>query len=541
MKKVLLALGIKQLEAALYKSINKLDDFEVVDNTIHKDGLIEKMKSRDDIDLVITIDSLTGYDQENVSEDLLKTMQEVRILSSKTRVLLILDGSKVDKSFIHSLINLGIYDFLITENSLTLKEILNLVEKPNAYADIVKFLPQARAGLNKKPIYQIEEDDTYSKKQVIPIEEDQEVDTQENLSTKQEIGKPSILEGFRKFIKKDKPSMPSRFAKKESQPEEIEVKPRNNRIDRLKLVKQEVEEPKEEVSLNLDLPSPVLTPPEPSPESINPPIQPNFTQAPIVTTPTKPKISPKPKKKPKPKLTQNRDLRTLVRVNKIIGYFGLSEGLGTTSLCFGEALELSRDYKVLYIELNEETPSLPIRLDLFNDSYGLDKIFLNLQNRDAIDMRINIDKSIIKNAYTNLDFLFFSKEFIYDIFSYQNNKKITKDNVNLEDIGSLLSEIMAMSEYDFILLDGLSLNHKNREAVYKGLLACHEVNIVINQDPAVLIYTLNKLGRIYSQGFNRPFSYILNNYNKDNKEVKLGDVEDMFKGAGIPYKEIIVK
>ena len=541
MKKVLLALGIKQLEAALYKSINKLDDFEVVDNTIHKDGLIEKMKSRDDIDLVITIDSLTGYDQENVSEDLLKTMQEVRILSSKTRVLLILDGSKVDKSFIHSLINLGIYDFLITENSLTLKEILNLVEKPNAYADIVKFLPQARASLNKKPIYQIEEDDTYSKKQVIPIEEDPEVDTQGNLSNKQEIGKPSILDGFRKFIKKDKPPMPSRFAKKESQPEEIEVKPRNNRIDRLKLVKQEVEEPKEEVSLNLDLPSPVLTPPEPIPEPINPPIQPNFTQAPIVATPTKPKISPKPKKKPKPKLTQNQDLRTLVRVNKIIGYFGLSEGLGTTSLCFGEALELSRDYKVLYIELNEETPSLPIRLDLFNDSYGLEKIFLNLQNRNAIDMRVNIDKSIIKNAYTNLDFLFFSKEFIYDIFSYQNNKKITKDNVNLEDIGSLLSEIMAMSEYDFILLDGLSLNHKNREAVYKGLLACHEVNIVINQDPAVLIYTLNKLGRIYSQGFNRPFSYILNNYNKDNKEVGLGDVEDMFKGAGIPYKEIIVK
>lgn len=541
MKKVLLALGIKQLEAALYKSINKLDDFEVVDNTIHKDGLIEKMKSRDDIDLVITIDSLTGYDQENVSEDLLKTMQEVRILSSKTRVLLILDGSKVDKSFIHSLINLGIYDFLITENSLTLKEILSLVEKPNAYADIVKFLPQARAGLNKKPVYQIEEDDTYSKKQVIPIEEDQEVDTQENLSTKQEIGKPSILEGFRKFIKKDKPPMPSRFAKKESQPEEIEVKPRNNRIDRLKLVKQEVEEPKEEVSLNLEVPSPVLTPPEPIPEPINPPIQPNFTQAPIVTTPTKPKITQKPKKKTKPKLNQNQDLRTLVRVNKIIGYFGLSEGLGTTSLCFGEALELSRDYKVLYIELNEETPSLPIRLDLFNDSYGLEKIFLNLQNRNAIDMRVNIDKSIIKNAYTNLDFLFFSKEFIYDIFSYQNNKKITKDNVNLEDIGSLLSEIMAMSEYDFILLDGLSLNHKNREAVYKGLLACHEVNIVINQDPAVLIYTLNKLGRIYSQGFNRPFSYILNNYNKDNKEVKLGDVEEMFKGAGIPYKEIIVK
>lgn len=541
MKKVLLALGIKQLEAALYKSINKLDDFEVVDNTIHKDGLIEKMKSRDDIDLVITIDSLTGYDQENVSEDLLKTMQEVRILSSKTRVLLILDGSKVDKSFIHSLINLGIYDFLITENSLTLKEILSLVEKPNAYADIVKFLPQARTSLNKKPVYQIEEDDTYSKKQVIPIEESPEVNTQEDDLIKQEIGKPSILEGFRKFIKKDKQAMPSRFAKKESQPEETEVKPRNNRIDRLKLVKQEAEEPKEEVSLNLEVPSPVLTPPEPIPEPIDPPIQPNFTQAPIVTTPTKPKISPKPKKKPKPKLTQNRDLRTLVRVNKIIGYFGLSEGLGTTSLCFEEALELSRDYKVLYIELNEETPSLPIRLDLFNDSYGLDKIFLNLQNRDAIDMRINIDKSIIKNAYTNLDFLFFSKEFIYDIFSYQNNKKITKDNVNLEDIGSLLSEIMAMSEYDFILLDGLSLNHKNREAVYKGLLACHEVNIVINQDPAVLIYTLNKLGRIYSQGFNRPFSYILNNYNKDNKEVKLGDVEDMFKGAGIPYKEIIVK
>lgn len=541
MKKVLLALGIKQLEAALYKSINKLDDFEVVDNTIHKDGLIEKMKLRDDIDLVITIDSLTGYDQENVSEDLLKTMQEVRILSSKTRVLLILDGSKVDKSFIHSLINLGIYDFLITENSLTLKEILSLVEKPNAYADIVKYLPQARTGLNKKPVYQIEEDDTYSKKQVIPIEEDQEVDTQENLSTKQEIGKPSILEGFRKFIKKDKPPMPSRFAKKESQPEEIEVKPRNNRIDRLKLVKQEIEEPKKEVSLNLDLPSPVLTPPEPIPEPINPPIQPNFNQAPIVATPTKHKITQKPKKKPKPKLTKNQDLRTLVRVNKIIGYFGLSEGLGTTSLCFGEALELSRDYKVLYIELNEETPSLPIRLDLFNDSYGLDKIFLNLQNRDAIDMRVNIDKSIIKNAYNNLDFLFFSKEFIYDIFSYQNNKKITKDNANLEDIGSLLSEIMAMSEYDFILLDGLSLNHKNREAVYKGLLACHEVNIVINQDPAVLIYTLNKLGRIYSQGFNRPFSYILNNYNKDNKEIKLGDVEDMFKGAGIPYKEIIVK
>lgn len=541
MKKVLLALGIKQLEAALYKSINKLDDFEVVDNTIHKDGLIEKMKSRDDIDLVITIDSLTGYDQENVSEDLLKTMQEVRILSSKTRVLLILDGSKVDKSFIHSLINLGIYDFLITENSLTLKEILNLVEKPNAYADIVKFLPQARAGLNKKPVYQIEEDDTYSKKQVIPIEEDLEINTQEDLSTKQEIGKPSILEGFRKFIKKDKPPIPSRFAKKESQPEEIEVKPRNNRIDRLKLVKQEVEEPKEEVSLNIDLPSLVLTPPEPIPEPINPPIQPNFNQAPIVATPTKPKITQKPKKKPKPKLTKNQDLRTLVRVNKIIGYFGLSEGLGTTSLCFGEALELSRDYKVLYIELNEETPSLPIRLDLFNDSYGLDKIFLNLQNRDAIDMRVNIDKSIIKNAYNNLDFLFFSKEFIYDIFSYQNNKKITKDNVNLEDIGSLLSEIMAMSEYDFILLDGLSLNHKNREAVYKGLLACHEVNIVINQDPAVLIYTLNKLGRIYNQGFNRPFSYILNNYNKDNKEIKLGDVEDMFKGAGVPYKEIIVK
>lgn len=541
MKKVLLALGIKQLEAALYKSINKLDDFEVVDNTIHKDGLIEKMKSRDDIDLVITIDSLTGYDQENVSEDLLKTMQEVRILSSKTRVLLILDGSKVDKSFIHSLINLGIYDFLITENSLTLKEILSLVEKPNAYADIVKFLPQARTSLNKKPVYQIEEDDTYSKKQVIPIEESPEVNTQEDDLIKQEIGKPSILEGFRKFIKKDKQAMPSRFAKKESQPKETEVKPRNNRIDRLKLVKQEVEEPKEEVSLNLEVPSPVLTPPEPIPEPIDPPIQPNFTQAPIVATPTKPKISPKPKKKPKPKLTQNQDLRTLVRVNKIIGYFGLSEGLGTTSLCFGEALELSRDYKVLYIELNEETPSLPIRLDLFNDSYGLDKIFLNLQNRDAIDMRINIDKSIIKNAYTNLDFLFFSKEFIYDIFSYQNNKKITKDNVNLEDIGSLLSEIMAMSEYDFILLDGLSLNHKNREAVYKGLLACHEVNIVINQDPAVLIYTLNKLGRIYSQGFNRPFSYILNNYNKDNKEVGLGDVEDMFKGAGIPYKEIIVK
>lgn len=130
MKKVLLAMNIPNLSQYIS---DRLEDYVFVDEAVYRDSIIKRI-SDTGADIVVILEGLQG------SIPMFNIIQRIRMEHSNTRIILICGKSKnINDNKKEKYINMGVYD-LIEADELQADNIIELIKKPNTYADAMALL-----------------------------------------------------------------------------------------------------------------------------------------------------------------------------------------------------------------------------------------------------------------------------------------------------------------------------------------------------------------------------------------------------------------
>lgn len=139
MYKIYLAINHKELENFIigHKSLiekNLKQEVEFVGRTVYREGVLPGIEDCSP-DLLILRESLPGKEQ------ITDLIYNIRVKSSKTRIIFITTDREVGDPFLGSLVNMGVYDLLIG-NKVDAKEMLKKIVFPNDISDVAYLMPK---------------------------------------------------------------------------------------------------------------------------------------------------------------------------------------------------------------------------------------------------------------------------------------------------------------------------------------------------------------------------------------------------------------
>lgn len=141
MIKIYLALGHKDLENFI-KSCKPVlenglkDKIEFVGEAVYREIVVQGISDTKP-DILLLRESLQG---ETPISDLI---YNIKITSSKTRIILLTGDRQVGDPLLASLVNMGVYDLLIG-NKVNTKEMLKKIVYPNEFSDVSMYAPKAK-------------------------------------------------------------------------------------------------------------------------------------------------------------------------------------------------------------------------------------------------------------------------------------------------------------------------------------------------------------------------------------------------------------
>lgn len=149
MIKIYLAIGHKDLENFIinHKSLLESglkDEVEFVGQAVYREAALQGVKDMKP-DIILLRESLQGKIQVS---DLIYNM---KLASSKTRVILLTGDRQVGDPFLASLVNIGVYD-LIIGNKVNTKEMLKRIVYPNEFSDVAKYAPKTSVDENTNKV-----------------------------------------------------------------------------------------------------------------------------------------------------------------------------------------------------------------------------------------------------------------------------------------------------------------------------------------------------------------------------------------------------
>ena len=492
-KRIIFAVGHKGFENKVSTALAEKypNEYEVVGIAAHKEAIVDLLKEKGKIDILIVYEGLKG----SLKADIFKIVIDIKTHFPDIRIIFIANKRTPGDINLAKLVLYNIYDIYVGE-SIKIDDMLDFIVKPREFKDVLHFVPNMDTNL-------------FSEEELRSMKESTE--KKEEIKEKDIVKKVEVItETVKEVIKK----------KSETEP----------------VVQQkQIPEPKQE-----EKPSP---PPvqEPKPEEVQPE-NPGLQKLSQEETEEIKELLEKAAQKHdmgrrdsdydyiyddtpgQPRHEQTRAVR-----QKVVSFYGAKSGVGTTVVALNTAVELANmGYRVIYIEMNPMTPCFPYWYDLFITENGLDYALTAVEtnNLHAIedniitkDKMLRMKSDVIDNYHKfpgKLEYLFFSDSYI---------RRVEKPGISMNSFKDLLFFMMYQKGYDFIILDLCSFGDPS---LTENLLMFSQVNcIVITQDVATIGYWLRFSSKFLNQGisFNNNFMsnnnsktiYIANRYFKDSK------------------------
>lgn len=522
-QKVLLAVGIKDLEQVLIKRLS--DNYRVADSVAtHKDIVLERIEYERP-QVVIILERLLG---DKPIEDLIL---DIRGSYPNTRIIFITSRENPRDPLLRTLVSYAVYD-LVMGKAVSIDAIEERLKHPNELKDVQQFVQRSDDIAIEQP--------NQSLKVSVPIEDTEDDIEFDEVEPEEE---PEKKQGFLKGI----------FGRKKKRKGIVEASDEDDRDsaeDTVVDIPESEPEPK-------PIPTPKVKPkpvPVPTPPKAQPPI-PNETvttpedkpynplanagtahtiNKPIKTPPPRPNAVPKKKPKPpipvqpvqkkpienpepaqptlvksppkqqKPKKSglfskgpQENSEKIKVNSNRIITFVSPTAGLGGTHVAFNAALKLADEgNKVLYIDGNSDYSSVDIMFQLGNWEQGIDRALMDIEHNGGSKISSNIlrikdlkqeaksqkDKTFIRLREplpNTLDFMFYSHEYQTLPEQYDVPKRRLRE---------LMMYLLTREQYDVIVVDSEPMG---TDGVDELLNISTKVYITITQNPA-LVGLLNR-------------------------------------------------
>lgn len=440
-QKILFAIGNRDAEDFIKdKLLNKSDEFEFVGNAVHKDMIIDLIKSNSP-DILILREGLDG------KQDIFSLAKNIKYNFTYVRIIFLSADRKVGDINLANLVSYQIYDIIVGSKT-NIEEIIDCILKPKKMEDVKKYLPV---------------DEIFSEKDFDNNPEEKEKIENPTEQIIGEINNPvSLLDkAFNKKVSKSKGKGTTvKVVGVGENSEDITKLKKNvdNLTDELNALKNQKIKPQIKEPL---LPKEIINKKD---RIIKPPIKRIWTN---------------------PERFFGKD--------KIVTFWGAKNGVGTTTVAFNVAMDLAlRKNKVLYIEFNENNPMIGYWLYIFDNlgtENGIDKAILGLETGNVRDINNSIitrleliennpdNADSLKKFPPTLDYMFFSAEYIET-----KNKPILSNN----SFSQMLLYMMQQLNYNYLIVD---MNTQSDFSLIETALTFSNRNyIVISQEFSTIGY-----------------------------------------------------
>lgn len=442
MKKILLALGFRDLEDYIKEEMSDGKEYEFVGESVHRENVLNLIKEKSPNILIIR-ETLPG------KINIIRLIDVIRSNYQNIRIIFLAGEREVGDTLLSALVSYGVYDILHT-GSIPANEIINLIQNPNSYKDVrhLQVIPNMTEDSSELELLLPEEDE----------EPEDEFD---------------LLEDERRKV--NEAEIEEEEDEEDDENEEAEKKRQKKKRKKIKMP-------------NIKIPKIEL-----------------------------PFEKHSDKKNKKEKIVEKE-----VRKEKIITFWGAKNGIGTSTIAHNMAVSLANSgNKVIYVELDNEKPSVAYWYDLGNLSEGIETFLKYLKKQEYKKIKDTIirtrDLKEGDNKYNilpdSLDFLFFSKEYLSK----------TKKEPLIGALKDLYMYLLYQVGYDFVILD-IAKNVKRQDLI-DMLMFSNLVYIVASQDVSSLGYHTLDLNKLMKEGINikNKSHYIINKYLKsslDSEKIK---------------------
>lgn len=549
MLKVLLAVGHRQLEDYLKNKLK--NEYMFVGIAVHRESIIRQIGQANP-DIVVIRETLEG------KEDILGIIYDIQLRFPKVRVVFVGGNRNAGDALLSTLVNYGIYDILHGEKILS-EEIVRLIREPNMRKDVSYLQPKpklnedlnkvsfdAPEGLNPKTrtivkeVYKEVFVDIDGKKQEVPKEVKEAPELKEKKTEMVWEGKDEIevfpeeklpegksLEELKELEPKGKSSFFKSKSKDKKKNEDVSIMEKQEDIEKvadMPVVNEPALVPviKKEENIEKNKTKEQVNVPDENEELVEKMLTSEFPEsAEIVQEVVQEKESVFSKFFERSFENQkvNREKQ------KIITFTGSKQGVGTTSLAFNTAVQLAKQNKVLYVEMNDRTPAVPFWYELSKLSEGIDTALeaIGKERFDKVAAGIvsmrdkKKEPSEMQSAYKkfpdNLDLFLFSKKY---------TARISEDG---EEVPFSYSRefylyLLFQLEYDYVILDVPS--DYRSPVTQQALLYSHRIFYVVTQDVSALsqaTYAMNELDKM-GIDLSKKAKFLVNKYEKTVLDVK---------------------
>lgn len=149
MQRILLALGVKNFEAALKTRMNN-DEYIIVGEAIYKEAIFKAIKETAP-NIIILRESLPG------NTDILELITDIRRKHNQIRIIFIASSErKPGDPLLAYIASYGIYDIL--QGDILIDSLIDLIKHPHTIADAYIYMPDAKFDSNKDvPVFKTKE------------------------------------------------------------------------------------------------------------------------------------------------------------------------------------------------------------------------------------------------------------------------------------------------------------------------------------------------------------------------------------------------
>lgn len=145
-KKVYFAIAHKSVEDYIEEQL--ADEIEVIGSAVYRESVVQAIK-KEEPDILVIRETLPG----NI--DFLEIIDAVRVESQKhVQIIVMTGGRQPGDEFLSALVRYSVFDLVIGD-SINIKEVCNLIRKPNVWKDVSMYAPKVKIDeKTKKQIFE---------------------------------------------------------------------------------------------------------------------------------------------------------------------------------------------------------------------------------------------------------------------------------------------------------------------------------------------------------------------------------------------------
>ncbi|WCF11739.1 AAA family ATPase (plasmid) [Paenibacillus thiaminolyticus] len=467
MKKILLAVGFRQLEEYLERNLK--NEFKFVGVTVYREGVIRAIGQQNP-DIVVIRETLEG------KENILSIVYEIRNKFPKIRVVFIAGKREAGDVLLATLVSYGVYDILHGEK-IQAQDVMALLREPNEYRDVQHLQP--------KPVFDERQNKVlFESPDVITVEK--------------EVEKVVVKEIFIESVK-DNEDLQIQY------PEEVNSLINDTTpppiLDEKKDFDQNSKTSTEESELTIKE--------NPKGEDENKPGG-GFLHKLFGSI----------------KVGDQGGPNSVHGKQKILTFMGAKSGLGNTTIALNTAIQLAqRKNRVIYIEINDRTPTVNYWYELGYLEDGIDSALSGVKTGDLDKVKQAIihsetlakeDSALQKNYKMfpeTLDFMFFSNR-------YLTRNQEDRMEIDFSFTKEMYFFLLFQLEYDYLVLD-VPADLTNL-ATMNALNYSNKTFITITQDVSAIgnsLYLQNELIKKGTELKTKAY-FISNRHEKAKLDVK---------------------